>query len=243
MKSYPLRDTGFSVDLVPVAPNVFGFKLTHPDNSFLFPEASEWIANLKRAILENGDKELHLRLDKHRFKDLLAELPVLGFQLKHERTEFHSPVADLPDDQGTPISWKPMESLEEAAKALHAVAIGDPDYDPNEDALEGIKYYFGDANFKASSLQLGFIDNKLAALVIVQVKPDGWSRITYMGVHPDFRKRGLGKWVHRKGFSLMKEMGGKNYFGGTVSTNQSMLKVFRESGCRELRVLQEWIRK
>lgn len=243
MKSYPLRDTGFRIECRPLSPTSSGIKFIYPENSFVFPAPEEWLTNLKRAILDWDGDELQLRIEKSRFEELITELPKLGFRLKHERQEYYSSVSELPDDTGSPISWRPMESMEEAAKALHAVAVGDPDYDPQEDALEGIKYFFGDESFKASALELGYVENKLAGLVIVQVKPDGWSRITYMGVHPDFRKRGLGKWVHRKGFCLMKKMGGKDYFGGTVSTNQSMLKVFRESGSQEMRVLQEWLWK
>jgi ribosomal protein S18 acetylase RimI-like enzyme len=90
---------------------------------------------------------------------------------------------------------------------------------------------------------LGYIDGKLAAFVVAQVRPDGWSRITYMGVHPDFRGKGLGKWVHRRGFAMMKKLGGKDYFGGTVSTNKNMVKLFQEHGCRGTRVLEEWVWK
>ncbi len=243
MKEYPLRDTGFRIESVPLSPKVAGLKFIYPENSFVFPAPEEWLVNLKRAILAEEGNELLLRVDKHRFQDIIPELPHLGFKLKHERIEYHAKVSTLPDDKGNPLTWKAMENMEEAAKALHAVAIGDPDYDPNEDALEGIKYYLGDALFKSSSVQLGLIENKLAGLVIAQVKPDGWSRITYMGVHPDFRKQGLGKWIHRKGFILMKEMGGVDYFGGTVSTNKNMIRLFQENGCEELRTLQEWVRE
>lgn len=246
MKDFYLTNELFKVEAVPVTTGVWGLKLVYQENSSVTPAPEEWIGVLKRAVLElesEGAQEVQLRIERSRFSDVIESLPVLGFRLKHERSEFHAFVSELPDDSGSPITWKPMEEMESAAAALHAVGVGDPDYDPSEDALEGIKYFLGDTRFKASALQLGMIDRKLAGLVIVQVKPDGWSRITYMGVHPDFRRRGLGKWVHRKGFSLMKAMGGTDYFGGTVSTNQNMLRLFRENNCKEIRVLQEWTKK
>ncbi len=253
MKEFQLGDKLFKIEAVPLTSGVTGIKFIYPENSFIFPAPEEWFSVLKRAVLtleSEGNKEVQLRIEKSRFEELIPVLPELGFRMKHERCEFHSLVRDLPDDTGSPFIWKPLEkdgvwNLEKGASLLHEVALGDPDYDPSESAMDALNYYFNDPKLTTfpECLQFGFLDGKLAALIIAQIRAaDGWSRITYMGIHPDFRGKGLGKWLHRKGFSMMKKLGGKNYFGGTVSSNKNMIKLFNEHGCTETRILQEWVR-
>jgi len=80
------------------------------------------------------------------------------------------------------------------------------------------------------------------AIVVAQIDPkSGWSPITHMGIIRAFRGRKLGKWVHRHGFEMMRDQGGKLYHGGTVSTNTAMIRLFNQHGCKEFRTIQEWI--
>jgi len=55
--------------------------------------------------------------------------------------------------------------------------------------------------------------------------------INYIGLLEAFRNRGLGKALHLTGLKKLKELGCKNYFGGTDSTNQAMLKTFKSNKC------------
>jgi len=80
-----------------------------------------------------------------------------------------------------------------------------------------------------------------AGIVVAQVNPrTAWSRITYMGVLPAFRGRGLGRWVHRRGFAMLRGQGGVLYHGGTVETNRPMVRLFEAHACRFHRRLEEW---
>ena len=93
-----------------------------------------------------------------------------------------------------------------------------------------------------SGILLGFIKNIAVAYIHVQINPEsGWSRITYLGIIPEFRKQGLGKFVHQHGFKMIKELGGTLYHGGTASTNKAMLSLFNRHNCTEYARMQEWI--
>ena len=79
------------------------------------------------------------------------------------------------------------------------------------------------------------------AFVCAQVAPsDGWSRITYMGLVESARGRGLGRWVHRRGFAMMRAQGGELYHGGTAAENAGMLRLFVDHGCDEVARLEEF---
>ena len=92
-------------------------------------------------------------------------------------------------------------------------------------------------------MQIGSIDGTFAAFVMAQVAPsDGWSRVTYVGIVPEFRGQGLGKWAHRRGFTVMRAQGGKLYHGGTRSENAPMVRLFEMHGCAEFARMTEWKR-
>lgn len=177
-----------------------------------------------------------------------ADLGRIGFRKKHNRVEFRAPIKDLPGEAGSPVRWEELSpagsfALEHAAEFLRTVATGDPDFDPKEDPLVALKGFLSDPNLTHSPdcVQIGYFEKQPAALIVAQVDSNsGWSRITYMGIAPQFRGRGLGKWVHRHGFAMMLKQGGSLYHGGTVTTNEAMIRLFRGHGCQEYRRMQEW---
>jgi len=209
----------------------------------LVEQATKYVSTVPRAILI-------FRLDEAGFEhELVTLLPSLGFTKKFDRIEFQSLIENLPTENGTPIRWEPLSpignwTIEQAAAFLPTIAQGDPNFDPNEDPLEAIKGYLGDSSLTTgpNCVHIGFAQDKAAAMVIAQVRPEnGWSRITYMGIAPTFRNKGFGKWVHRHGFSMFREQGGKLYHGGTVASNTSMIRLFQLHGCKEYRRMQEWV--
>lgn len=174
-------------------------------------------------------------------------LTTLGFKKKSERIEFKKSVDELPGDVGSPIKWKNAEELgwsrQEIAKTLKQVAEDDPDTDPNEDPLLFIQDFLSDPVLTSGlhCIHIGFVDDEIAAFTVVQINPKtGWSRISYMGVVPKFRKKNIGVWVHRYSFKVMKSEGGKLYHGGTTSTNIRMIKLFENSGCDKFCEMEEW---
>lgn len=174
-------------------------------------------------------------------------LPTLGFKKKSERIEFKKSISDHPNDEGSPIKWETAAELglssQEIADVLRQVAIGDPDTDPNEDPLLFIQDFLADPVLSAGlqCIHVGFIGDETAAFTVVQINPKtGWSRISYMGVVPKFRKQNLGSWVHRCSFRVMKDQGGLLYHGGTTSTNFRMIRLFESNGCDKFCEMEEW---
>lgn len=215
--------------------------------------AEIWVSLFDQALMLGralNAKGFQLRTTTHQDStQFIQTLSARGSMKKHDRIEFRSPIEDLPGDQGSPIEWKSIESLsletlKNVGALIHQVGVGDPDYDPKDDPVAILKSYLADPVMTSSPncIHLGYLEGRKMAIVIAQINPKtGWSRLTYMGMLPEFRGQGLGKWVHRHGFKMMREQGGTLYHGGTVSINERMLKLFQEHGCKEYRRMQEWI--
>lgn len=96
-------------------------------------------------------------------------------------------------------------------------------------------------NTLADCVHMGMLDDVPVSFVCAQVDlNDGWSRITYMGLVPSHRGRGLGHWVHRHGLTMLKAQGGVLYHGGTRTHNAPMLACFEGQRCRRWQRLSEW---
>jgi GNAT superfamily N-acetyltransferase len=195
-------------------------------------------------------QKLHYRaIVSHDHAQTLEVLAHFGFKKLNERVEFRTPISKLPNEEGTPLVWHPMQdksdaSIQHHGQLLEACGQGDPDWSPDDNAFELLKEYLSDSalNGAASCVQVGFYQEKSAAMVVAQVNPTtGWSRITYMGIMPEFRGKGLGRWVHRHGFSMLREQGGEIYHGGTLVKNAPMRKLFEAHVCTEFQRLEEWV--
>ena len=160
-----------------------------------------------------------------------------GFRDFGARAEFKAEVEDLPGEEGSPLAWR--VAGEEGAAMLRAVAEGDPHgHDQRDDPQRSLGVWLGAPKLRGEPecVQIGSLDGEDVAFVCAQVAPhDGWSRISHMGLVPSARGRGLGKWVHRHGFTMMREQGGKLYHGGTAVANKGMMALFEAHGCREFR--------
>jgi GNAT superfamily N-acetyltransferase len=161
-----------------------------------------------------------------------------GFHDFGERIEFKAPLDELPDEAGTPLQWR--VAGEDEARMLAAVAEGDPfGHDEREDPQRIMRAWRSDPMLRdeADCAHVGSLDGEDVAFVMAQANREGkgWCRISYMGLVPSARGRGLGRWVHRHGFSMMRAQGGKEYHGGTATANAAMLALFRAHGCRETR--------
>jgi ribosomal protein S18 acetylase RimI-like enzyme len=223
-----------------------------PDLGGLTAGASTWREPVVEAIAaarSESAQEIVVRVtETGDWADYLALLSEFGFEKRSDRVEYRAPVDQLPDDAGTPLQWVPLEplgawSVEDAAELIGEVAVGDPDFDPSEDTLGLLKGYLADPVLTTGPdcVHIGYLMGQPVAIVIAQVNPkSGWSRITYMGIDPALREKGLGKYVHRHGFVMMREQGGVTYHGGTLQGNTAMRKLFEKHGCEEYRRLQEW---
>jgi ribosomal protein S18 acetylase RimI-like enzyme len=191
-----------------------------------------------------------------RLREVLVDL---GFRRAGDRAEFsvaldaHSVGEWLRSRAaGDPFRWHAMAPagearLEDAAKLLRRASTGDPATDPDEDAVGFIRAALGDRTLtrEPTCVQVGRLPSAKgrvdAAFVMAQVNPEnGWSRITYLGLVPEHRGRGLGGYVHARGVAMLREQGGTRYHGGTSTANAPMLALFRALGAEETSEMEEW---
>jgi hypothetical protein len=250
------RDDGTPRALISVFQNYgdsYCFQLFWPSDNIRDATTRDWIDLFKQGfeyVRSQGAKEVLLRvINEPELVGLIQELPGLGFSKSNDRIEYRAELSLLPSENGSPIVWEAMEPMgpwteKSIINLLKEVGRGDPDFDVENEDIEAVfKGYLNDKVLtnNPDCVHVGLCEGKAAALVVAQINPKtGWSRIMYMGIIPTFRGKGLGTWVHRHGFEMMKAQGGTLYHGGTLVQNKKMIKLFLSNGCKEYRSMQEW---
>ena len=248
MSSEPLQifASGASGELVLLQPGVYGLRA-------VTSERGTWGALLDAALLRMKQlrgRALHVRLDTEtRSPDAVPEITARQFVRVSERIEYEARVMDLQDEAESPLTWEALPDFEgnrlrDAASLLKRAGEGDPDWGEDDDAFELLKGYLADPALTGGPecVAVGKLGASAAAIVVAQVnRSTGIGRLTYLGVVPEFRGRGLGAWVHRHGFAMLKAQGADRYRGGTLTNNLPMLNLFSRHGCAEWRRLEEWV--
>ena len=195
----------------------------------------EWVASA--ATVATG--RLSTRLDvPNAISDALADG---GWQHCGYRREFRTPVGQLPPDLRTSsIEWRDVTEvgLTQSAAVFGEAGQG-PDWDDDDDPHALIVAYLDDREL-TTSIEIGFVEGEPAAFLCAQAADDGWCTLTFLGITPAHRSRGLGTAVHRRGFELMRRLGGTTYHGGTSARNAAMLHLFDKHGCVPYRHLETW---
>lgn len=228
--------------------NVYALKYNRPDNRLAKDIWLSLFSQAKAAAQEFGADSIESRIRLEYEPDLFRGiLDQIGFQKKSGRIEYQCDVQNLQDEEGTPLTWRTAKELdwdiEKIAEFTKEIVKGALDVDPNEKPEDFIQDWLHHNEFTSGPdcIAIGFHENQPCALTVVQINKDsGWSRISYMGIIPSFREKGLGKWVHRHGFTMMKEQGGKLYHGGTHAGNFAMRKLFESHGCQFFCEMEEW---
>lgn len=177
----------------------------------------------------------------------------IGFTFCGARLEFKVPLEDAiknleanaspPRLTWIPVATAPGEQIERAADVLRAAGAGDPDHDPDDDALGFLLARREDDTLALppEALQIGVLDGQDAAILVASVQPTtGWCSLYYMGVVPAFRGRGFGAETMLRGFSTMRGLGGVEYHDGTSATNHATLALFRRIGAKPYRDMEQW---
>ena len=203
-----------------------------------------WLQDLRG--LEEPPRELTMRLNLDRaFPGLEDVFASAGWIRRKERYEFKTPVENLPTDWEGPLEWR---DLERVGADLFASVIDEagpgPEWEEEDHGAKVLADCLSDEDLTCdpSCAEIGFTRaGEPAAFIIAQTAPDdGWCTISFMGVVSAMRGRGLGAWVHRRGFELMRRQGGLLYHGGTSATNKRMLSLFDRHGCEHHARLSEW---
>lgn len=228
--------------------NVYALKYNRPENRLDLKGWQDLFDQAKAVAIEFGahslESRIRLEYEPELFRSLLTNS---GFKKKSGRIEYQKDVEGLPGEVGTPFKWKTAQDLnwdtQQIAQFTKKVTEGALDVDPNEKVEDFIQDWLQHDELTSgpSCIAIGFQDDQPCALAVVQInKETGWARISYMGLTPQYRGKDLGKWVHRHGFVMMKNQGGKLYHGGTLTQNFAMRKLFESHGCNVFCEMEEW---
>jgi GNAT superfamily N-acetyltransferase len=228
--------------------NVYALKYNRPEIRLDREIWKHLFAQAKTAAIDFGAETLNCRIrkeyDPHVFQDILTELSLKKIS---ERIEYQCDLSILPGEVKSPLQWKTAKELgwnsQRIAQLTSEVTKDALDIDPDEKPEDFIQDWLHHDQFTSGPecIAIGSYNKKPCALVVAQIeRGSGWSRLSYMGIVPEFRGKGLGKWVHRHGFTMMKDQGGKLYHGGTHAENLPMRKLFTSHGCKVFCEMEEW---
>ena len=180
-------------------------------------------------------------------------LTARGFRIRGERIEWRQSLDDAlaalaEHHHRATLSWRPVDvddeaDLARAADLLRAARQGDPDSDPADDARGIIDALLNDraAAQTPERVQIGYCEGIPAVVLLLTVCPDdGWASISYLGVQPAFRGRGMGREAMAHGLRCMKAMGGRVYHDSTAAANTAARALLAGLGSPPYRVMEEW---
>lgn len=228
--------------------NVYALKYNRPEVRLDREVWKGLFAQAKAAAIEFGAEMIGTRLRKEYEADMLRSiLTEIGLKKISERVEYQCDISSLPDEAGSPLQWKTAKELgwdkRKIAQFTADITKDALDIDPDEKPEDFVQDWLQHEEFTSgpACIAVGFFNGNPCTLVVAQInKETGWSRLSYMGIISEYRGKGLGKWVHRHGFTMMKAQGGKLYHGGTHGENLPMRKLFESHGCKLFCEMEEW---
>ena len=202
----------------------------------------EALARARELLAERVTTRIH---DAHSFPEYQATLEQLGFVHLDRRVEFIAKLSELPAEGASPFTWRSMAELPRDAvlQLLDDVLRGDLSPALHDSADEALREMLKapDLTNSEDCVHIGLLEGEAAALVIAQVQPStGWASITQLGLQSSFRGRGLGAYLHRHGFDMLRAQGGTYYRDGTSIANAPMRRLFEKHGCREYARMTDW---
>ncbi len=171
--------------------------------------------------------------ERTRFNDALR---AAGFR-DHRRKLFV--MRDLTDDlpPGGSFTWRTLAEVGEEAfvelmtRSSDDDPFPDDDFDPQEEWRELVAHA-GEA-FDPDRWRVAIVDGEPAGVVLPTPYPDAPTEgtLSYIGILPAFRGRGLGRDLHASGLRLLADAGCTVYKGSTDQRNEPMARVFARNGC------------
>lgn len=146
---------------------------------------------------------------------------------------------DLTDSlpRGGDFTWRTLAEVgEDAFIALMTRAgEGDPfpaaDFDPRREWRELLEH--AGASFDPQRWRVAIVDDEPVGVVLPTPYPEAPDEgtLSYVGVLPAFRGRGLGSGLHASGLRLLADAGCRVYRGSTDERNTAMARVFERNDC------------
>ncbi len=195
---------------------------------------------------ELGVRELGTRVhDSQMTPEYRGGLLDAGFELVTRRIEYKTPLAQMFAEDRSNFVWRTMAETGESLvlDLLRDASIDSPDAVDTSVGPSAIENTLGEpyAGLDPRAVQVGYLEGEPVAILFCLATPeDGWSTITFIGIVPSHRKRGLGLQVHRHGIATLRALGGSTYHDGTSEANEAMQRLFAKQGCIEYARMEEW---
>ncbi len=228
--------------------DLYALKYNRPEKKLSYEDWLKLFSQAKNKAIDLGAKRIGIRVRlEYEYPLFQKILSLLEFTKIGGRVEYQQSVDKLPSEEGTPFLWNEVSKLHwsenEIADFTEKIIKNTLEVDPNEKPIDFIQDWLTheDLSCGKDCISIGFLNNRPVAMVVVQIeRKSGWSRISYMGVLPEFRGQGLGMWIHRHGFQKMKNAGGILYHGGTHANNNAMKSLFEQHGCQLFCEMEEF---
>jgi RimJ/RimL family protein N-acetyltransferase len=103
--------------------------------------------------------------------------------------------------------------------------------DPEREWRELVAHV-GDA-FDRTLWRIALVDGVAVGVVLPTVfqRKDAVGTLSYIGIVPEHRRRGLGRALHASGLRLLAAAGARRYAGSTDLRNAPMARIFEKNGC------------
>jgi GNAT superfamily N-acetyltransferase len=193
-----------------------------------------------------GATRVMTRINTDRFSEAYQQaLVASGFCRHGGRIEYRTPVAALPAEGPSDLTWSTMREAGKGSvvETLRAASGDGPD------ALDGLDgdnpieqlLHMPYADVDSRLVQQGALQGVPVCVLVLRVDPSsGWSTVAYLGVRPEYRGCGIGAQAHRHAFSVIRALGGTLYHDGTSDENHAMIRLFKAHGCIESERIEDW---
>jgi GNAT superfamily N-acetyltransferase len=104
-------------------------------------------------------------------------------------------------------------------------------------SLEGYLAGVADKAFRWWRLQIGHED--AACIMLTEALPGHWE-LVYLGVAPNFRRQGLGRWLLAWGVGQLEALGGASISLAVDQRNRPAVSLYRSMGWRTLQSVSAW---
>jgi RimJ/RimL family protein N-acetyltransferase len=187
---------------------------------------------------DNGTEVLSW--DKPESRRINTSLELAGFEVNRTKVFVKRDLENYESPYEDPFSYQSLSDLgeERFLDLLSESAVGDPfedvgSRDPKSDFDDLVS--FAGAKFNASWWQAAFLGGDPIGVVLPQAfaDSDDQGSLFYVGVRPEFRRRGYGKILHAAGLAFLSSKNIRNYMGSTDTRNEPMKAVFRANGCAQ----------
>jgi len=221
---------------------VFGIDI-HADDPL--PVASELMGWVEQA--HPGCVILAMSWDKRDDRPYENILRGLRFSVEREKAYYSRSLEEWLSPYEDSFSYRPLIDIgrDSLIQLLGEVRTGDHGEDQETSIQESFPALLESMSRPfALKWKAAYLNDEIAGIMLPDIYPDEPHKgtITYIGIRPRFRGRGLARILHAKALSDLAMLGVKTYVGSTHIRNTAMRKVFESNGCALTGIRRHWKR-